>query len=255
MTDWIERHLDEGVLTLRLTRGDKKNALTHAMYQGLNAAFAEAAGSCAVRVILLHGDDNFCAGNDLGDFLKNPPSSADAPVFCFLNHLLNAEKPLVAAINGVAVGIGTTLALHCDLVFAGDNARFQLPFVNLGLVPEAASSYLLPQLIGHARAAELLLLGGAFDAKRALELGLINSLCPAETTVATALDAARRLAAQPAESVRLTKALMKAPHRARAEQAMADEAAHFLNQLNSAEAKRAFTAFFEKRNASTRSAD
>lgn len=248
MTELIDTRLDGRVLDIRLNRLDKKNALTHAMYEGLNEAFERAAGDREVRVILLRGSEEcFTAGNDLGDFLNNPPSSQDAPVFRFLGHLVNNQKPLVAAINGAAVGIGTTVALHCDLVFAGDNTKFALPFVNLGLVPEAASSFLLPQLAGHVRAAELLMLGQPFDARTAYELGLINRVCAAGETYATALDAAQRLAQQPPESVRLTKALMKQAHKGRVEQTMLDEAAQFMQRLGSEEAKEAFTAFFEKR--------
>lgn len=248
MNELIDTRLEDGVLAVRLNRVDKKNALTHAMYEGLNAAFERAANEREVRVVLVHGTDEcFTAGNDLGDFLNNPPQDQEAPVFRLLGHLVNAQKPLVAAINGPAVGIGTTIALHCDLVFAGDNTRFQLPFVNLGLVPEAGSSFLLPLLVGHVRAAELLMLGEPFDAQTALTLGLVNRVCASSQTIATALANARRLAQQPPESLRLTKALMKQAHKGRVEQAILDEAAQFMQRLGSDEAKEAFTAFFEKR--------
>ncbi|MBI2380805.1 MAG: enoyl-CoA hydratase [Gammaproteobacteria bacterium] len=249
-TDLIHTELDGRVLRLRLNRFDKKNALTVDMYRGLNAAFARASEDPAVRVLLVEGNETcFCAGNDLGDFLNNPADSMDAPVFQFLGHLAEFKKPLVAAINGAAVGIGTTITLHCDLVFAGDNTRFQMPFVNLGLIPEAGSSFLLPLTCGHVRAAELLMLGEGFDAATAKELGLVNRVCAAAETIPTALATAQRLAEQPPESIRLTKALMKQAHKGRVEQTILDEAAAFMERLKSAEAKEAFTAFFEKRKA------
>jgi enoyl-CoA hydratase/carnithine racemase len=248
MTDLIQTHVDERVLVISFNRAEKKNALTTAMYEGLNAAFARAEADREVRAILLEGNEAcFTAGNDLGDFLNNPPTAQDAPVFRFLGHLVECRKPLVAAINGAAVGIGTTVTLHCDLVFAGENARFQMPFVNLGLIPEAGSSFLLPLTCGHARAAELLLLGEAFDAATAKELGLVNKVCAPADTLPAALAAAKRLAQQPPESVRLTKALMKQAHKGRVEQTILDEAAGFIERLKSDEAKEAFTAFFEKR--------
>ena len=172
-------HTEAAVMTITINRVEKKNSLTAAMYGSLADALDSAAHDAAVRVVVIQGHELiFSAGNDINDFLSVPPDTSDAPVFRFLRLLSTFAKPLVAAVCGPAVGIGTTLLLHCDLVYAGDNAAFSLPFVNLGLCPEAASSLLLPQLMGHQRAAEALLLGEPFTAETALEVGLINRIVP-----------------------------------------------------------------------------
>ena len=198
------------MLTVTLNRPDKKNALTHAMYSTIADALASAAGDPSVRVILITGTgDAFTSGNDLGDFLNAPPEGGESPVLRFLAALSAAEKPVVAAVNGLAVGVGTTMLLHCDLVYAARSATFSVPFVNLALVPEAASSLLLPRRIGHARAAELFLLGGKLDAAQAEAMGLVAAVFDDGRLVDEALQRARALAAKAPSAVRATKALMK----------------------------------------------
>ncbi len=244
----IETSVQEGVLRIGINRPDKKNALTAAMYQDLADTFREAGNDPQVRVVLLHGSkDCFTSGNDLQDFLQAPPTNCNSPVFSFLTALCEFEKPLVAAVNGFAVGIGTTLLLHCDLVYAGENARFQLPFINLGLCPEAASSLLLPRLVGHQKAAELLMLGEPFDARKGGEIGLVNAILPEEQLLSHAIARAQNLAEKPPEALRLTKSLLKtSPSRAVAD-VLATEAEQFLHLLKQPEAKEAITAFLEKR--------
>ncbi len=244
----IESSCQRGVLRIGIHRPEKKNALSLAMYQAMADALIQADGDPAVRVILLHGSaDCFTSGNDLQDFLANPPSGTESPVFRFLTAISQAKKPIVAAVNGPAIGIGTTMLLHCDLIYAGDQARFQLPFVNLGLCPEAASSILLPRLIGHPRAVELLMLGETFDASRALELGLINAILPGAKLFRHAIAQAQKLAEKPPASVRLTKQLLKAAPATSTEQALLTEAGHFQRMLGQPEAREALTAFFERR--------
>jgi enoyl-CoA hydratase/carnithine racemase len=239
---------DGHVLSIAFNRVTKKNAITVAMYQAMADGLAEAAADPAVRAILIRGDESvFCAGNDLADFMKNPPRGSDAPVFQFLHGLANAAKPIVAAVAGAAVGIGTTMLLHCDLVYAGANARFSLPFTQLGLCPEAASSILLPQLAGYQRAAEKLLLGEPFDAEEAHNLGLVTRVLPTETLNDFALTQAKRLAALPPSSLRVTKGLMKDANRNAVLQRIAEEGAQFGKMLIAPEAREALTAFMEKR--------
>ncbi len=239
---------DGAVLALGLHRPEKRNALTQEMYAALHAAFAEGERDAAVRVILFHGgEDAFTAGNDLAEFLERPPADDDAPVFRFLHAVSTAAKPLVAAVNGPAVGIGTTLLLHCELVFAGDNARFQTPFAALGLVPEFAASYLAPLVAGYRRAAEWLLLGEPFDAQAAREAGLVTRILPPQRTLEAARDAARRLAALPPSSVQATKALLKAPHRAAIAAQLAAESAAFRTMLGAPAAREALAAFLARR--------
>ncbi len=238
----------ERVLRIQLNRPAKKNALTADMYQAFADALRGAASDADVRVVLVHGaPDAFTAGNDLQDFLANPPQGPETPVFQFLDAITHVEKPLVAAVTGVAVGIGTTMLLHCDLVYAGQDAKFALPFVNLGLSPEAASSFLLPALAGYQRAAELLLLGEPFDAVKAHAVGIVTEVLPDDLVLEAAEQAACKLAAKPPASVRVTKQLLKAQTKAMMEAALADELRHFRTQLVSAEAKEAFSAFLEKR--------
>jgi enoyl-CoA hydratase/carnithine racemase len=238
----------ERVLRIGFDRPAKKNALTAGMYGAFAAALQDAKSDADVRVILVHGTpDAFTAGNDLQDFLANPPRGPESPVFAFLEAITHVDKPLVAAVNGVAVGIGTTMLLHCDLVYAGQDAKFALPFVNLGLCPEAASSFLLPALVGYQRAAELLLLGEPFDAAKAHAIGIVTEVVPDDLVLEAAGQAARKLAAKPPASVRLTKQLLKAQTRAMMEAALAGELGNFGERLVSAEAKEAFSAFLEKR--------
>jgi len=236
------------VLAIGFDRPQKKNALTAAMYEAMAAALAEAHADEGVRVILFHGSDTaFTAGNDLEDFAQRPPSGEDAPVFRFIVAAARATKPMVAAVNGPAVGLGTTLLLHCDLVYAGDNARFAMPFTQLGLVPEFGSSYLLPLVAGYQRAAELLLLGEPFDAQRALDAGFVTRVVPAAETIATAWAAAEKLARLPRRSVELTRSLLKAAHREATLAQLQVEGGHFRDMLREPAAREALAAFVEKR--------
>lgn len=244
----ISQELSQGILKLGLDRPERKNAITAEMYSALAAALSQAQDNPQVRVVLIHGAPGvFTAGNDIQDFLSNPPSSEASPVFRFLQAISRFTKPIVAAVDGVAVGIGTTLLLHCDLVYATPQSKFQLPFVNLGLVPEAASSLLLPQLSGYQRAAEMLLLGEVFSAQTAREAGLVNALVPADELMSQALEVASKLAKKPAQALHLTKQLMKQNRLPAIEQSMRAEAELFIQQLASPEAREAFTAFMEKR--------
>ena len=241
-------HTEAGVMTLTLNRVDKKNSITTAMYGTLADALDQAKADAAVRVVLLQGDATvFSAGNDIGDFLHKPPAGQDSPVFRFLHGIAAFPKPIVAAVCGPAVGIGTTLLLHCDLVYAGDNAAFALPFVNLGLCPEAASSLLVPQMFGYHRAAEALLLGEPFMAEAALEVGLVNRVVPPTEANAIAQAQARKLAAKPISSLIETKRLMKKGQAALVAQQMTEEGAVFGRMLGEPAAREAFTAFMEKR--------
>ena len=236
------------VMRVEIARPDKKNALTQEMYKEMADALAAADGDPAVRVVLLHGArDCFTAGNDLKDFLNRPPHSETSPTTRFLRGIATFGKPLLAAVNGAAVGIGTTMLLHCDLVYAAPGARFQMPFVPLGLVPEAGSSFLLPYVAGYQRAAELLLLGQPFDADKAYLAGFVNAIVPEAELFERARAGALAIAALPPEALRETKALMKGRFRKRVAEAMADEGKVFSERLTSPEAREAMTAFFEKR--------
>ena len=239
----------EGAIQIiRMQRSERRNALTHAMYSAINQALDAGEQDNSVRVHLITGtEDCFTAGNDMSDFLQNPPAGDDSPVMQFLARLPVLEKPLVAAVNGAAVGVGTTLLLHCDLVYLGRSAKLQMPFVNLGLCPEAGSSLLLPLLMGHHRAAELLMLGETIDAGRALEFGIANAVFDDEHYFDKAMHEARRLAAQPAASIRLTKAFLKGPILEQLKQQMAAEGRQFVARLSSPEAREAMQAFMEKR--------
>lgn len=244
----ILTHRRDGVMAIEFNRPHKKNALTWEMYALLNEALREAEEDPAIRAVLFHGQlETFTAGNDLEDFIKRPPLGDDTPVFHFLHAVSRAKKPLVAAVTGPAVGLGTTLLLHCEIVIAGDNARFSLPFTNLGLVPEFGSSYLLPLVAGYQRAAELLLLGEPFDAAKAREAGFVTRIVPAAEAIEAGRDAARKLARLPAKSMRVTKALLKGAHVKAIEAQIREEGAHFREMLTEPAAREAFTAFMEKR--------
>ena len=241
-------HTEAGVTSLTLHRPDRKNSITASMYEALDRALVAAQADPAVRVVVIQGSETiFSAGNDIGDFLNNPPAGPDAPVFRFLHTLADFPKPLVAAVCGPAVGIGTTILFHCDLVYAGDNAAFSMPFVNLGLVPEAASSLLVPQMMGYHRAAEALLLGEPFMAEAALEVGLVNRVVPPSEANALAQAQARKLAAKPLSSLMETKRLMKHGQRARVIEQMREEGLVFGRMLAGPAAKEAFGAFLDKR--------
>jgi enoyl-CoA hydratase/carnithine racemase len=239
---------NDNVMTLTLNRADKKNAFTQAMYAACADALEAAAADATVRCVVIQGHASvFSAGNDIADFLHNPPASEDAPVFRFLRAIATFPKPLVGAVCGPAVGIGTTLLLHCDLVYAGDNAAFSMPFVNLGLCPEAGASLLLPQRIGYQRTAELLLLGEPFMAETALEMGLVNRVVPPSQANAVAQTQARKLAAKPMEALTASKRLLKQGQAKELLVRIAEEGQTFARLLQAPAAKEAFGAFMEKR--------
>lgn len=244
----ILTHTDAGVMTITFNRLDKKNSITSAMYASMADAVAQAAADPAVRVVVFQGHESiFSAGNDIGDFLNQPPTTQDSPVFRFLRGIATFEKPLIAAVAGPAVGIGTTMLFHCDLVYAGDNAAFSMPFVNLGLCPEAASSLLAPRMFGYHRAAEALLMGEPFFAEAAQEVGLVNRLVPPTEVNAYAQAQARKLAAKPITSLIATKRLMKGDTHQEVLQKMDEEGQSFGRMLREPAAKEAFGAFMEKR--------
>ena len=237
-----------GILRIEIDRPQKKNAITAAMYGTMAEALAQAERDADVKVVLLHGSPTvFTAGNDLGDFMVNPPADENAPVIQFLRGLIGASKPLVAAVTGPAIGVGTTLLLHCDLVYAGQSAQFRLPFVTLGLCPEAASSYLLPAIAGHQRAAEKLLLGEPFGAEEGQALGFVNQVLPDDQVLAHARAQAAKLAALSLPSLQTTKRLMKRAGRAQIEDQLQEEVGHFRRLLGSPEAQQAFAAFFSRK--------
>ena len=237
-----------GVMTLTRNRVDKKNSITSAMYVAMADALAQSEADAAVRAVVLQGHETiFSAGNDIADFFNAPPSTQDAPVFRFMRAVSSFPKPLLAAVCGPAVGIGTTLLLHCDLVYAGDNAAFSMPFVNLGLCPEFASSYLAPLLMGYGRAAEALLLGEPFLAESALEMGLISRIVPPAEAAALAQRQAQKLAAKPISALMETKRLMKKGQASQVAERIGEEAQSFGRMLHEPAAREAFTAFMEKR--------
>lgn len=239
---------DAGVQVIRIQRPEKKNSLTNAMYTAMAEALLEAANDPAVRAVMFAGSpDIFCSGNDLKDFLSAKGGLKELPVGRFIEVLGHYEKPVVAAVNGAAIGIGTTMLLHCDLVYAGEGARFQLPFTNLGLCPEFASSYILPRLIGHVRAAELLLLGEFFDAQKALSYGLINEVLAPEEVEKKALMQAHRLAKQAPQALRISKQIMRKSYAVGMQQSIDIEMEHFSGLLKGPEMKEAVDAFLQKR--------
>jgi enoyl-CoA hydratase/carnithine racemase len=244
----ILTHAERGVMTITLNRLDRKNSITLAMYSAMADALVAAESDASIRVVVVQGHETvFSAGNDIGDFLNRPPAGMDSPAFRFLRGIATFNKPLLAAVCGPAVGIGTTMLFHCDLVYAGDNAAFSMPFVNLGLCPEAASSLLVPQMLGYHRAAEALLLGEPFMAEAALEVGLVNRVVPPTEANRVAQAAAQKLAAKPTASLIETKRLMKKGQQQLVLQQMADEGLSFSRLLGEPAAKEAFGAFMDKR--------
>lgn len=242
----VETH--GAVRVLRLARPAKKNALTVAMYEAIVAAFADADRDDAIRVLRVTGAPGvFTAGNDIFDFMQRPPTGEDSAVVRLLMALVDFGKPIVASVEGHAVGFGTTILLHCDFVLAAHSARFRMPFVSLGLVPEAASSVLLPGIVGLQRASEWLMLGTEFGAEEAHAAGLVNRVVTPEVMEEEAEKIAQTLAAQPKEALRLTKKLIRAPLREATLAAMQREGAIFLERLGSPEAMEAFMAFAAKR--------
>ncbi len=238
----------DGVVTITLNRLDKKNALTRAMYAAMADALVQTDADAELRVMVLQGHETiFSAGNDISDFLNRLATTQESPAFQFLRAISTFSKPLLAAVCGPAVGIGTTMLFHCDLVYAGDNAAFSMPFVNLGLCPEAASSYLAPQLMGYGRAAEALLLGEPFLAESALEMGLISRIVPPSEAAALAQRQAHKLAGKPLNSLIETKRLMKKSQADVVAERLREEGTSFARLLHEPAAREAFTAFMEKR--------
>ncbi|MCP5271823.1 MAG: enoyl-CoA hydratase [Burkholderiaceae bacterium] len=253
MSEHIKTATLNGVATIEIARPEKKNALTVAMYQAMADALRAAAADGAVRAVLITGQPSiFTSGNDIEDFMARPPGAGgsateEAPVFQFMKALLETEKPVVAAVTGAAIGIGTTMLLHCDFVYVADDARLAMPFVGLGLVPEYASSLLVPQLMGPRRAAEKLLLGDPFTGEQAVECGIANAVLPASEVALHARRVAERFNALPPGAVREAKRLMRGPQREQMLKVIAEEGALFSTRLRSPEAMEAFQAFFQKR--------
>jgi len=247
MTKEIQLELNNGILKINILRPEKKNAITIEMYASLSEAISNAHNSPSTKAIHIKGSgDSFTAGNDLNDFMQNPPNDETSPVFQFMKSLLLCEKPIVAEVNGLAIGIGTTMLLHCDLVYASNNAKFQLPFINLGLVPEFASSILLPSLAGHQKASEILMLGNSFDADTAKEIGIINNHFPEKKLSKEVDKILQELVLKPPTALRHTKRLMKS-NAALLHKVIEEEGKIFRAQLDGPEVKEAIAAFFEKR--------
>jgi len=244
----ILTHTEAGVTTLTFNRLDKKNSITAAMYGMLADALAAADADPGQRVVVVQGHETvFSAGNDIGDFLHRPPGGNEAPVMRFLRGIAGFSKPLLAAVCGPAVGVGTTMLFHCDLVYAGDNAAFSMPFVNLGLCPEAGSSLLAPRMLGYHRAAEALLLGEPFLAEAALEVGLVNRVVPPGEANALAQAQARKLAAKPLASLTATKRLMKQSGAEDVLRRIDEEGGVFGRMLGEPAAREVFAVFMERR--------
>jgi enoyl-CoA hydratase/carnithine racemase len=249
MTEILLLDRERGLLTVRMNRPDKKNALTRAMYSQLAQALVMADSDPQVRAVLLTGaSDCFTAGNDIIDFLEQPPNDLDNPVFQFMLSLLDCRKPVIAAVAGPAVGIGTTLLLHCDLVYVSRDARLRMPFVNLGLCPEFGSSLILPRLLGQARAAQLLLLGEGFSGEQAVAWGIATeALDSGEADLAKAREVALRFESLPPDAVRISKQLMKAPDREQLRKVIEEEGTLFTQRLRSPEAVAALSGFINRR--------
>jgi enoyl-CoA hydratase/carnithine racemase len=248
MSDAIQFERERGLLTLRLNRPDKKNALTRAMYSHLAEALKLADTDPEINAVLITGSTEcFTAGNDIADFIQQPPSNLDSPVFQFMLTLLECRKPVIAAVAGAAVGIGTTMLLHCDLVYVSRDARLRMPFVNLGLCPEFGSSLILPRLLGQAKAAQLLLLGEGFSGEQAAQWGIATeALDSGEGALAKAREVALRFESLPPEAVRISKQLMKAADREQLRMAIEEESAQFTQRLRSPEAIAALTGFIKR---------
>ncbi|MFM8254769.1 MAG: enoyl-CoA hydratase [Actinomycetota bacterium] len=239
---------DQGVLALGLNRPQKLNAITREMYATLAREINGANGDDEIGSVLIYGEgDDFTSGNDLNDFLEHPPTGDESPVWHFLTAIRDFSKPLVAAISGRAVGVGVTMLFHCDYVIAGKNSKLSMPFVNLGLVPEAGSSYLLPLIAGHQRAAEMFMLGEVFSAQRGYEAGFINEVVDEEEVAVRAGERAKHLADQPRTAIRETKRLLRQDHKEQLTAVMAEEAKLFAAALASDEAREAFMKFLMKR--------
>jgi enoyl-CoA hydratase/carnithine racemase len=242
----ILRKQEGNILVLSFNRPAKMNALTRSMYAGLATGLNEAAGDFGIRAVILTSEDqHFTAGNDISDFMNNPPTSESSEVSQFLESLLNFPKPLIAAVKGNAVGVGTTMLLHCDVVVASSSAKFSMPFASLGLVPEAGSSFLFPQLVGYQRAARIFMTGESFDAPSAVEMGLVTSI--ENDPVNEAMKIAQQIAEQPPQAIINTKALLKAKSHDAVAAVMKAEFEIFAMALQSEEAMEAFMKFMSKK--------
>jgi enoyl-CoA hydratase/carnithine racemase len=240
--------IDQKIMHIVIDRPDRRNAFTNDMYKRMADALQQADNNKDVRVVLISGHESvYSSGNDLHDFLDEPPRNESAPAFQFLRNLSQLKKPIVACVRGPAIGVGTSMLFHCDLVYAGEQSSFATPFAKLGLCPEAASSYLLPLIAGFQRASEMLMFGDTITAQRAQEMGFVNEVKPDDQVLNHAKERALKLSQLPPESLRLTKRLMKMAHGSQTLQQILVEASSFFTQLESAEAKEAFNAFFEKR--------
>src|SRR6266568_316676 len=236
------------ILRIQLNRPKRRNAMTSGMYVTLADILKNAARDELTRVVLWHGaGDSFCAGNDIEDFLKNPPGPGESPQAQLMHALIEFDKPLIAAVQGAAIGGGTTMLLHCDFVYAGESAKFQMPFINLAVVPEFGSSCSVPARTGHLRAAELILLGLPFDARRAADLGLVTQVISDQDLLTAATETVRALAGKPAGALQASKRLMKAPFREQIKTAIKAEIEEFSAHVRSVDAKEALRAFLEKR--------
>jgi enoyl-CoA hydratase/carnithine racemase len=244
----VEILRERGLMTIRLDRPERKNSITASMYRGLTDALTSAREDDSVRTVLLGGrEEIFTAGNDIDEFLNDPPVHADAPAFLFLNTVAEFPKPVVAAVGGAAIGVGATMLFHCDLVYAGENAVFSLPFIDLGLCPEAGSALLAPQMLGYHKAAEALLLGDPISATSACALGLVNKVVPTSEVTTFARQQALRLAGKPLSGLLHTKRLMKSWQQPQVKAQMQQEMQTFIEMLKGAAAREAFTAFAQKR--------
>lgn len=236
------------ILRVMFNRPAKKNAMTSSMYLTLADLLNQALQDDGIRVVLWHGaGDSFCAGNDVEDFLKNPPGPGQSPQATLIAAFLSFDKPIVAAVQGAAVGGGTTMLTHCDFVYAGESAKFVMPFIDLGVVPEFGTSASIPARFGYIRAAELIFLGQVFDAKRAAELGFVTRVVPDGKLLETATETAQKLAQKPAGALRASKRLMRDATRGQLEQAVKAELQEFSSHVRSADAEEALTAFLQKR--------
>ncbi|MCP3928386.1 MAG: enoyl-CoA hydratase [Bacteroidetes bacterium] len=247
MHPYLDINITDNTLQLHLNRPDKKNALDLDTYQGLADNINAANEDDEIKAILISAEgDAFCSGNDLKDFLQNPPEDETSPVFQFINALVNAEKPLIAAVNGIAVGIGTTMLLHCDFVYAANKASFSLPFVHLGLCVEAGASLLLPNLCGHQKAAELTLLGEPFDVEKAKSIGLVTQIVSNEELIKTAKERCNRIAHLPAEAVQSTRRLLKLPLKPLLQKTVEHEFTEIIRLLNTNQAQHILQNFLKR---------
>lgn len=252
MSEHIVTEIIDAVMRIEIRRPEKRNAMNFAMYAGLRDILLAADRDSAVRVVLICGQpDGFCAGNDMQGFLEPTAVQADSPVLSFMQTMAAVEKPLVAAVAGNAVGVGTTMLLQCDLVYAAHSARFQMPFVPLGICPEFGSSLLLPRRVGYQRAAELLFFGDAFGAEEAREVGLVNTVCGEEELAGLALSRARQLAQLPQTALRQTKCLMRRRDADLLQDVIAEEYGQMLELVQTEEAREAFGRFIRRRTPAT----